>query len=287
MAKPIDEHRFRKYLAAFADGELDVEQTLQVLEHMAMNPQATRRVMHQQKLRQAVDRAVRSSAPPLPDGLRQQVQSLAETTPTTDTATDNQPSGRSLFMRINRWAPLAAAAVVLVTALVFLNVASQNPQSIVDNKLIPVNQIEMFARRHMDCGQMLSSMNQNVMPPNTLMELPDALKKYFGVQLAGLSLDLTALGYEYQGTGRCSVPGQSIHLVYRSTTTSDRPDTLSIWVRPYTGAPAIDPGTVYTVAGPVASFPVILWRRGDMVYYLVGDSFENAQYAAQTLNTRS
>ena len=287
MAKPIDEHRFRKYLAAFADGELDVEQTLQVLEHMAMNPQATRRVMHQQRLRQAVDRAVRSSCPPIPDELRQQVQSLAETIPPmADATARTQPSNRSLFMRINRWAPFAAAAIVLVTALIVLNMGNQSPQVMAGNELIPVSQIEMFARRHIDCGQMLSSMHQNVMPPNTLMELPDVLKKYFGVQLTGPSLDLTALGYEYQGAGRCSVPGQSVHLVYQSTTNHDRPDTLSLWVRPYTGAPAIDPGTVYTVTGPVASFPVVLWRRGDMIYYLVGDSFENAQSIAQALSAR-
>jgi len=49
----MKESEIRKYLPAFADGELDVEQNLKVLEHMAMDPKATRRVMHQQQLKQA------------------------------------------------------------------------------------------------------------------------------------------------------------------------------------------------------------------------------------------
>ena len=43
----------KKYLAAFADGELDVDQNLRLLEHMKMDPNATARVAHQQQLREA------------------------------------------------------------------------------------------------------------------------------------------------------------------------------------------------------------------------------------------
>jgi len=70
MSESMDDKTIRKYLAAFADGELEVEQNLRVLEHAAMNPQATRRVMHQQQLRRAVGAPMASHAPAAPPWLR-------------------------------------------------------------------------------------------------------------------------------------------------------------------------------------------------------------------------
>ena len=63
MSKSMDSKEILRYVEAFADGELDVEQNLRVLEHMAMNPTATRRVLHQQQLRQAVERVIRQVTP--------------------------------------------------------------------------------------------------------------------------------------------------------------------------------------------------------------------------------
>ena len=48
----------KKYLAAFADGELDVDQNLRLLERMKMDPNATARVTHQQQLRENVCRSL-------------------------------------------------------------------------------------------------------------------------------------------------------------------------------------------------------------------------------------
>ena len=42
-------------------------------------------------------------------------------------------------------------------------------------------------------------------------------------------------------------------------------------------------GRVYVEAGSDLMHPVIFWRQGDMLYYLVGDSMEDANKAVQTL----
>src|SRR5688572_13437752 len=97
----------RKFLAAFADGELDVTQSLAVLEHMALHPDATRRVMHQQQLRHAVAQTLSGSAAPVPEPLRARVAALAA-------AGATPPERPSLLRRLWRGVPLALAAGVLV-----------------------------------------------------------------------------------------------------------------------------------------------------------------------------
>jgi mycothiol system anti-sigma-R factor len=94
---------FRKFLYAFADGELETRENLEVLEHLNMCPSCTRKVAMQQELRAAVTRVCPSE--PAPDALRERV--LANL-------------GWSPSRRHRRWiflAPLAAAAAI---ALVFI-----------------------------------------------------------------------------------------------------------------------------------------------------------------------
>src|SRR6185295_16269856 len=78
---PADEKDLRKYLTPFADGELDVEQSVRVLEHMAMNPQATQREMHQQQLRQAIGRHLLARAPSAPPDLKARLETLINASP--------------------------------------------------------------------------------------------------------------------------------------------------------------------------------------------------------------
>ena len=49
---------FRKYVGAFADGELDTKLNLDALEHLNMCPDCARRVSHVQELKAALKRVL-------------------------------------------------------------------------------------------------------------------------------------------------------------------------------------------------------------------------------------
>ena len=66
-----------KFLSAFADGELAIEQNLRILKRMALDPQTTRRVMHRQQLHKMVRRAMDDPALKAPETLRAQIVKLA------------------------------------------------------------------------------------------------------------------------------------------------------------------------------------------------------------------
>lgn len=77
MAQGMNPKHLRKFLSAFADGELATEQNLRILKRMALDPQTTRRVMHRQQLRKMVRRAMDDPALKAPETMRPQIVKLA------------------------------------------------------------------------------------------------------------------------------------------------------------------------------------------------------------------
>lgn len=165
MNKGMSSQEARKFLPAFADGELDVEQNLRVLEQMAMDPTNTKRVLHQQQLRQACARVMCGPEKCCPDALRATLEALAkdeagnENSPPAGVrgenpgetfggtpgggpgggpgalrsgaggggASENRAEREPVIGFIGRWlAPLAVAAVLFIGALVALNFYNPN-----------------------------------------------------------------------------------------------------------------------------------------------------------------
>ena len=293
MAESLNEHESRKYLAAFADGELDVEQNLRVLEHMAINPTATRRVMHQQQLRQAVDRTIRNETPATPEVLKQQIQKLMADTPATGQATVRDETGRaqgaSVLARIGRWAPLAAAAMFFIAALAVLNTPQEHDSSTSTSTSSPIvwnpvskSHYGVFVKRHLGCSRMIDKLMHTELFPQDLKALPPSLATFLGEQ-ATPGLDLSGIGYEFYAVGKCPVPGeQSVHLIYHAKGDPTGHDALSLWMRRYRGSPAIEPDQAYYVEADEAN-PLVIWRQGGMIYYLMGNSLANTDRAAQKL----
>lgn len=289
MTESLNEHESRKYLAAFADGELDVEQNLRVLEHMAINPTATRRVMHQQQLRQAVDRTIRHQTPTTPEALKQQIQKLMADTPATGQATARGETGRaqgaSVLARIGRWTPLAAAALFFMAALVVLNTAGRDSLpgiGQIAQDLVSKSQYSIFVKRHLGCSRMIDKLHHMELFPQDLKALPASLATFLGGQ-ATPGLDLSSIGYEFYAVGECNVPGdQSVHLIYHAKDDPAGHDALSLWVRRYGGSPAIEPDRAFYVETG-GSNPLVVWRQGGMIYYLMGNSLANTDRAVQRL----
>src|SRR5688572_12968627 len=120
MADPIGPGNFRAYLSAFADGELNAEQSAQVVRYMNDHPEACAELAALHRLRRTADRAVRAGTPPVPEELQRIVAGImshkAQPAP--------QPAPRRATAR---WAAVAAAVVIATGILSYLVGRSTSP----------------------------------------------------------------------------------------------------------------------------------------------------------------
>lgn len=285
----MTEKDVKKYLGAFADGELDVTQNLSMLEHMAMDPRATRRVMHQQQLRQAVDRHIRGQTPSggAPDELRARIARLMEATPPAvkpGKAPGSEAPGSEARPVLYRFRPLWGAALAALVAIVaVLSVQWMTRTAGPRTDILSVVQFDHFITRHMACTQRLEELWNAARFPTDVAALPAELTAYLG-QSPDVPLDLSALGYRYAGAGECDVPAHdSAHLVYLPLPDSGHTDRMSLWIAPASPRIHLEPDRLYSGTIPDRGGTMIFWRRGGLIYYLVGDSAVNVQRVAQTL----
>ncbi|MEM9916263.1 MAG: hypothetical protein AAF911_15015 [Planctomycetota bacterium] len=287
MAPKLTPQETAELLPAFADGELDAEQNLRVLEAMAADPTNTQRVLHQQQLKQACGRVMTSPETRCPDALRDQIIAMAseaEAASTTAPATgmsagvsggggeDDNP----VLALIGRWvAPLAVAATLFIGALVALNVMSDSGGYTSDG-LITASLAQTFGQRHAKCALGEAGPYGTELFPAEVDQLDDALVQHVGQELDGAALNLSTLGYDYKVAGFCPLPGgDSVHVIYENP----EGQTLSLWVKAYDGKPTLDPGVPYVPPHDHTAQPMMVWREGDMVFYLVGDTMDDVKQA--------
>jgi hypothetical protein len=263
---------------------------------MAMNPLATRRVMHQQQLRQAVGRALRGDVPPPPPALRQALlEKLSHPAPAQPVRpAPNLDDHRYRIGWLGRWLPLAAAAVLFGISLTTLYYARQQPPSPANLGATPVLApalVDKFAWRHNGCAREIQQLNDAVAFPSDLKQMPTSLAEYLGAQSYPV-LDLSAIGYDFWKAGECIVPGHgihSVHMIYRSrgsATGEPAGAALSLWVATDKGQVSLKPDQPYVAAGGDKPHPMIVWRHSGLVYYLMGDSLDSVDQAAGLLRSR-
>ena len=273
MPKPMDDKEVRKYLEAFADGELDVEQNLRVLEHMAMNPQATRRAMHQQQLRQAVERVMKEDSPPPPADLRAKIEAIAARADEDEAATLKQmqqaKKDRGVLAVLRRWTPAIAAAVILVvTASLWFQMGSRAQASDLPVHLVDAKIAGKLDRRHSACSETLDSLYKADEFGKEIDVLPEKVKAFLQMNDGVPVLDLSSLGYEYAGAGRCGATGgTSVQVVYRA---KDKPP-LSLWIRADTeNEVKSEQGKRSSATPEGVPHPILIWLRDNVVFYLTG-----------------
>src|SRR5688500_1273287 len=109
MADPIGPGNFRAYLSAFADGELNAEQSARVVRYMSDHPESCAELAALHRLRRTADRVVRADTPPVPEELQRRVADVV--------STKAQAAPRPAAAR---WAAVAALVAVLTGALGYL-----------------------------------------------------------------------------------------------------------------------------------------------------------------------
>ena len=291
-------------LAAMSDGELDLRDNPDALAKIAQDPQAAQRIACQQQLRQACAKAMNRPEMKCPDALAAKLRAMGvedtaapAPTPSPAPASTAEYRGPAVVGRIggiNRWLPTAVAAVLLIAATVIYT--SSNPSGggidgqqaafLAVDEIVPASKLEHFSGRHGDCSLDTSMLKQSKQfgDATEFNQLPGKLADYFQTSTNGMRLSLDGIGYKYELTGACALPGKgAVHVVYRH---KDNPGkAISLWVMPAQEQhQGLEEGQVYSKASDNnVMYPVIYWRQGSLLYYLVGDSIEDANKAVQEL----
>ncbi|MEM9348529.1 MAG: hypothetical protein AAGB26_18320 [Planctomycetota bacterium] len=284
-------------LLAMADGELDFSDQPQVLAKIAEDPKTAHRLAYEQRLKAACAKAMDGPEMKCPNELAGKLLELAaepakKTAPAETTAPKQSApapyAGPPVIARIGRWVPAAVAAVLLLAAGVLFSQASRTTGGLDPSTAssLPVETIQQFAGRHFDCAERPDRLKNPSQfgSASDFEQLPGVLGDYFDTSADKLSLNLDGIGYEYQLTGTCSMPGSgAVHIVYHK---QDNPEqSISVWIVAADNAKfgKLEEGRVYSEVGDNLLKPVIFWRDGGLLYYLVGDSIEDCDKAVQQL----
>ena len=279
-------------LLALADGELDFADQPQVLAKIAEDPKAAHRLAYEQRLKEACCKAMDGPEMKCPNELAGKLLAMAGdgTAAKTSQPDQNQQApyaGPPVIAKIGRWVPAAIAAVLLLAAGVLFNQASNTPTDTLDPTTLvslDAQKIKDLTGRHFDCAERPDRLkNPDQFGGDNVEQLPGKLSDYFDTKADQLSLNLDGIGYDYQLTGTCSMPGSgAVHIVYHK---QDNPEkSISVWIVPTKPEhEKLEEGRVYTEVGDDLLKPVIFWRDGGLLYYLVGDSIEDCDKAVQQL----
>ncbi|MBI1336067.1 MAG: hypothetical protein GC164_03790 [Phycisphaera sp.] len=285
MARKLTESDAHRLTHGFADGELDAQDQLDMLAHMSDHPKTTRQVMHQQQLKQSVSRAMASDTPLLSDLLRKRIGDLARSETRQIVAPPTTHDAPPILARINRWLPVALAAVLVLGASI-LYTASRQPSvnhDVAGLKVLSATMVDRFTKRHDSCSRKLAELAHQTKFPERLEELPSALAQHFNTQQGPPTLDLSAIGYEFSEVGDCSIPGKdSVHLIYRPVGEKDLQHAMSLWIGQWRGDDSVKPDTLFRAVGDQGQ-PMLIWRHGSLAYYLVADDPDRLDSAAHAL----
>lgn len=263
---------FRKYAGAFADGELDVPQNLEALEHLNMCPDCARRVDEVGTLKSALRRWW--SGHRAPSSLRERVATTLRRAASWDAAApalalveDEDDVRRALAVRRSRLlVPMAVAAALLFYVAIFRYLPGdplpQGTMTVVSARIV-----QDVRKQHQYCMEHLS---EHVLDPTeggNLADLSGRLSR--DLKLRVLSPNLRASGFEFVGYGICGVQGRpGAHVLYHR---SDSGSLLSLYT--IARVPELQANTVagpsgrrYFLSEDEQAFTVLAWHDGEETY---------------------
>ena len=197
---------FRKYVEAFADGELSTERNLDALEHLKMCPGCVRRVDGIHSLKRALLRLeADTEAPP-----RLRAAILARG----DEASSPIGAGmRGWWLRAG--VPLTAVAAGVVFAL-WMTGSWFEPRPLPGQTTL-LRALAVDARQQHRSCEVMGPDHHDPALPRDLAGVASAMSR--AIRLRVIAPDLSAAGYRFLGADRCGIRGRpGAHVLYQSTT---------------------------------------------------------------------
>ena len=294
MNERSDENGCCPEAMSFADGEACDEVRMRVLGKMAEDGEVAKQVRHQVQLKDAVRGAmVDGKSCVCPEDLKAKLVGMFDDAEAEgDYSGDRGDEGgdeqrnRMVIGRIGRWMPSAAAALIMFAVVMSAYDVYRNGGASGDGPMVagimPMQMVNLLEKRHVGCAVDIARLPQDPQLPRKVEALPNALNERFGSRTSGL--DLSGIGYEFDRVGKCTAPGEiSVHLIYKPIEGSLNEDMISLWIVPNVRNLKLDEGRVYTINDKEKAHPMLVWREGEMLYYMVGDSMERTIKAADSL----
>jgi hypothetical protein len=206
----------RRYLYAFADGELAVRENCEVLDHLKMCPDCTRLVDEQHTLRSTLRRNLESETAPAP--LVARVEHMLDHR--------RAPTGIDYGVWFRRLVPLAAAAAIgLATFTVWRTVypASATPFNSTKHVERGDTAATLVVLVHEHCCENAAA-HQNPDLPRKRIALASAISDQFGGRIRALAPDMSPYGYAFESANICQVRPRlpAGHLIYVNETDEQR-----------------------------------------------------------------
>lgn len=204
--------QFRKYAGAFADGELNIQINLEVLEHLNMCPACTQRVDEITSLRSALQRTHTDHRAPadLLDRIRKAQEAGID---------DANPVGSHApaavigqLGRSRRLVLLSLAAVLVAVFFAWQYAANVNISSGTMTTLA-IRTVTQVTRIHRSCSRARRADHHDPALPKDAVPLASELSRQLGFKV--IVPDLTGSGYNLVGADFCSLGGRkTAHVLY-------------------------------------------------------------------------
>ncbi|MBK8266992.1 MAG: hypothetical protein IPK83_01260 [Planctomycetes bacterium] len=286
----------RKFLLAFADGQLSVQANCEVLDHLKMCPACSAIVDDHQSLRRSIARSTGKIA--VPAELAAKIHHHVETD-----GAGKFKSSRKLSRPFRLTRTLVAAACVIAVALgswQFLPTGATSTGSMFESGSMPgltkADEItQQVIIQHNKClikcehqAHQLDSL------PRERIAAADAIDAKFSGVLATAAPDLSGYGYEFESANVCAptadAGGPAAHLMYVNYSNSSY---LSLFTTPhwegvnvFADGRSPDRNTPFSHATrDCESNSMVAWHEGDMTHILVG-KFDEETMAAMIRDLR-
>lgn len=266
----MDCKAFRKYIGAFADGELEVEQNLDALEHLNMCPGCAARANAVNSLKAALKRVFGNFR--TPQHVRERVvQALeAEAEQASSEATTPVPPG--VHSRKGRSSiPLGMAAALLL-AVVGWQLWPRQGLSMNPLLVVPGQVAAEVRQQHRYCIGHRGRKHYDV---SLSRDLPVIAERLSGrLKMKVIAPDLSGLGFELVGADSCGVNKRTgAHVVYWSVSSGK---LLSVFtVARWAGMDGEEGGGSgdrgFFVSSADDPLCIVAWHQGPQTYMLCAD----------------
>lgn len=273
-------NKTRKFLLAFADGQLSVQANCEVLDHLKMCPACSEIVDEHQALRRIIAKSAEKVV--VPAGLDAKVRHAIESA---GVGRSRKPGAPVRSFRLAR--TLAAAACIVIVAAVSWQFFPSNsiPNSTpflqaVEREFTVADRVTQgVIIRHNQCVVKTSEhqSHQNKQLPGDRVMAARKIDEHFADSLATAAPDLSGYGYQFESANFCNPTGPSdapaAHLMYVNYNYGNY---LSVFTVPHWSEIDVE-GTTPDRDSPFIhstrdceNISMLAWHEGEMTHIFVG-----------------